>query len=458
MDKTTDMLDLLPGGLGPKIKNFQSSLRSKRTCSSLQDIKRGGILATPKTRQLAAASIMVIVLLSTIFPIKPVSEKVISPHKPLTPLMRDAYSVKQNQNGKEVFGFAPYWTINKLSTVDFNTLTTLAYFDAPIDGNGDIDRTSQGYITFKSDKATELFETAHAHNTKVVLTVTQMHAGPILALMDSDGAQANAISQIVDEVQSRGIDGINVDLEMGGDPGYYYRNRFTELVDNLTDKMHEANPDSQVTVSVYAASVKDPKLYDIAGLAGVTDGIFMMAYDFAPAGADNAIPTAPMYGYRDGTYWYDVSTAVDDFLTQMPADKLILGVPWYGYNYPVESPEIKSATLSAGISQTYAAYQDNINPSMDASFYTEGWDDVGKVGWRAYTRGGAWRMVFTEDHNSLGIKADFAQAKNLAGIGIWALGFDAGYGDLWNVIRNKFGIKLTQVNLKNRAISGEASL
>lgn len=422
------------------------------------DVKKGGILTTPKTRQVAVVGIMIIVLLSTIFPIKPLSGEGVSLRRPLSPLAGSAYSIKQQPDSKEVFGFAPYWTINKLSAVDFNTLTTLAYFDAPVDGNGDIDRSSPGYTTFKSQKATDLFETAHAHNTRVVLTVTQMKPGPILALMDSDEAQANAINQIVDEVQNRGIDGVNVDLEMSGDPGPYYRAKYTRFVGALTDKMHEVNPNSRVTVSVYAASVKSPKIYDIAGLAGASDGIFMMAYDFAPARAQHAIPTAPLYGYRDGTYWYDVSTAVDDFLTQMPADKLILGVPWYGYNYPVSSPEIKSATLSAGVSQTYAAYQDKVNPDMDASSYTEGWDDRGKVGWRAYSSGRGWRMVFTEDQNSLGIKADFAKQKDLAGIGIWALGFDGGYGDLWNVIRNKFGTKFTEVSLVDRVISREENL
>ena len=50
-------------------------------------------------------------------------------------------------------------------------------------------------------------------------------------------------------------------------------------------------------------------------------------------------------------------------------------------------------------------------------------------------------MIFTEDTRSLGIKYDFAKANRLAGIGIWALGFDHGRTELWTLLKDKFGTK-----------------
>lgn len=364
-----------------------------------------------------------------------------------------ATTIKSN---KEVFGFAPYWTLGKLDNVDFNTLTTLAYFGVTAEGNGDLNRYDPGYQTFQSQDATNLFRKAHQHGTRVVLTLTQMDNMPILDLMDDSSSQANLISQAVSEVQGRGIDGINVDFEYQGDPGQEYRDKFSQFVANLTTAMHQQNPNSKVTVSVYAASVKDPKIYDVGKLAQVSDGIFMMAYDFANAGADQVMPTDPLYGHKQGKYWYDISSAVDDFLAQMPADKLILGLPWYGYNYPVYLPEVLAPTwYGQSTAQTYKAALDNIDSHQQGlADYREGWDNLGQVGWKAYLpqSTGVWRMIFLEDPKSLGVKYDFALSKNLAGVGIWALGFDEGRGELWRTLRDKFGIKLADNSVLVRTV------
>lgn len=366
----------------------------------------------------------------------------ISPLTPLTPLT----NVKSDH---QVFGFAPYWNIDKLDGVNFKVLTTFAYFGVDVSGNGDLDKDSDGYETFKSSKATQLFKKAHANGTRVVLTLTQMKNDPILQLLDDPAAQTNAIDQAVRVVKQRGIDGINIDFEYAGDPGDDYRNKFSGFVGNLTDKMHREMSNSQVTVSVYATSVKEPKIYDIPSLGKVADGVFMMAYDFAVAGSDNAIPTAPMNGHENGKYWYDVATAVNDFLKDMPASKLILGVPYYGYNYLVYEPAVNAETRpwyswrGKPASQTYSTVVDKFsgdNPD-DVDRVTKGWDNNGKVGYIAYhvVDTDTWRMVFMEDARSLGIKYDFAKGKKLAGVGIWALGNDDGKQELWNLLAEKFG-------------------
>lgn len=369
------------------------------------------------------------------------------------------HSLNITKSSKEVFGFAPFWTFDKLDKVDLDTLTTVSYFGVPVLGDGSLDKSDQGYITFKSHQATEFFTKAHQHGTRVVLTLTQMNAGQILALMDNPDGQKQAISSAVDEVNKRGIDGINVDMEYSGDPGQDYRDKFTTFVADLTKAMHASNPQSKVTVSVYAASVKDPKIYDISKLSQVSDGIFMMAYDFANVSAGQAMPTAPLYGAKEGQYWYDVSSAVNDFLTVMPADKLILGVPWYGYNYAVYQPGIKAATYSWGAtSQPYATAVNNDNPNNPAvTNYQEGWDNLGNVGYKAYydQYSGSWRMIFLEDQKSLALKYDFAKGKDLAGVGIWALGFDEGKPELWQVLKDKFGQKLADASVVGRPIANE---
>lgn len=367
-------------------------------------------------------------------------------------------TLSHGKDGHEVFGFAPYWTMDKMQGVDFNVLTTLAYFGVPVQADGTFATNDVGYQTFESDKATQLFTKAHSFGTRVVLTLTSMDNSTIESIMNDQAAQDRTVAQAVQIVKDRGIDGINVDFEYVGDPGQVYRDKFSSFINHLTIAMHAAVPSSQVTVSVYASAIKDPKIYDISALGKSTDGIFMMAYDFATVGADNAMPTAPLYGYKDGTYWYDVSTAVSDFLTQMPANKLILGVPWYAYNYVVSNPGVKAVTLpsyswrGSPVTQTYSVATTQVTPS--ANGYQTGWDNEGKVSWKAYyvASTGAWRIVFLDDVQSLGLKYDFAKDKHLLGVGMWALGFEDGQQDMWNLLENKFGAKIADNSVLNKPI------
>ncbi len=62
-------------------------------------------------------------------------------------------------------------------------------------------------------------------------------------------------------------------------------------------------------------------------------------------------------------------------------------------------------------------------------------------------------MIFIEDKKSLGIKFDFAKAKNLGGVGMWALGFDDGKIDFWALLQEKFGVKLADNRVIERNIN-----
>lgn len=385
---------------------------------------------------------------------------------PLTGLF--SQEVQAKERDFEVFGFAPYWTLSDLDNVNFEVLTTLAYFDVEILPDGTINTDSPGYRTFHSEKATKLFRKAHENGTKVVLTVTQMDAETIEAFLDNPDGQKKATKEIIALVEEKGLDGINIDIEYMGTPDLAYKDKFSSFVKMVTDTMHKENPDSQVTVSVYASAVKHPKLYDIKAISENSDAIFMMAYDFATSGSDTVIPTSPLYGHKEGKYWYDVSTAVEDFLKVMPKEKLILGVPWYGYDYAVETAGVKVPRHSGYYARAYNRYgypySYYVYPEAHAATYgktkrdvapnASGWDEYGQVGWISYVDdSGLTRQIFLEDTKSLGIKYEFAKTQDLGGVGVWALGFDEGYKDMWALLEEKFGSKqLADSRLKLRKL------
>lgn len=440
------------------------SVLAKQPLNSIAKTSGGHVYNRSKSINFKKFSYLLAIILDVLCLTIVISKGVQPAGRMISPLISPLTPLKTDKSRSEVFGFAPYWTFDKLSSINFDLLTTLAYFGVTVGDDGHLVKDDSGYQTFKSSQATGLFKKAHLHGSRVVLTLTQMDNGVIRDLMDDQNAQAQAIKEAVDEVDRRGIDGINVDFEYSGDPGQAYRDKFSNFVDNLTTSLHQRIPSSKLTVSVYASAVKDPKIYDIAALSKESDGIFMMAYDFAVASSDNAIPTSPLYGHKDGKYWYDVSTAVSDFLTLMPPSKLILGLPWYGYDYLVYRPEVKAQTRpyyswrGQPAAKTYGKAAQITPASDNINAYLTGWDNEGQVGWKAYhlADSDTWRMIFVEDPKSLAIKYDFAISKNLAGVGIWALGFEEGRNELWQILADKFsGSKMADRSIYTKVINND---
>jgi hypothetical protein len=63
------------------------------------------------------------------------------------------------------------------------------------------------------------------------------------------------------------------------------------------------------------------------------------------------------------------------------------------------------------------------------------------VSWYAWYDGaaGTWRQVFYDTPTSLAPKYAYAVSRGLAGIGIWALGYDRGVPGYWELIKSMFG-------------------
>ena len=51
------------------------------------------------------------------------------------------------------------------------------------------------------------------------------------------------------------------------------------------------------------------------------------------------------------------------------------------------------------------------------------------------------KEIWFDDDFTLGKKFDYAVSKNLKGVGVWALGYDNGYEELWDVIDDRFASK-----------------
>lgn len=341
-----------------------------------------------------------------------------------------------NNKKQEVFGFAPYWTLSKLGQIDWKILTTFAYFSLPVNADGTISRDSYEWSVFKGEKLKGYLKEAGDHNVKKVVTLTQMEAEVLEQFLNDPNAWETLSSESVAILKENNLDGVNIDFEYipSSDD---LKSKFSQFVKTYTEALDAELEDPYVTVSVLASSVRFNRIYDISALSQMTDGVFMMAYDFYYPGSEMIGPSAPLYGFNEGQgpFWYDVSTAVDDFIKVADSKKIILGIGFYGWNYPAYSPIPKTDKV-AGVR---AHATTNEKAQSDESIQSSpigGWDDFAKVPWKGYWDDNGWHVIYLEDERSLAHKLDFASKKSLAGVGIWALGYE-GNSQLWSMLREQ---------------------
>ena len=220
-----------------------------------------------------------------------------------------------------------------------------------------------------------------------------------------------------------------------------YNQKYSQLVNFLNNRLDAKYGDSFVVTSTLPDSAYKPRITEIASLANASDALFVMAYDFHRPTSDTSGPIAPISGVGE-TQEYDLNTMLKDYLALTTADKLILGVPYYGYNWLVTdgSPQADRIpgddVLGFSISQTYATIADTklkYKPEIK-------WDETAQVPYFTYFNEeyGTTRQVYFEDADSIRAKYKFAKTAGLAGVGIWALGYDGGYQELWELIKEEF--------------------
>jgi PKD repeat protein len=125
---------------------------------------------------------------------------------------------------------------------------------------------------------------------------------------------------------------------------------------------------------------------------------------------------------------------VNDYLTwggSANRSKLILGLPFYGYEWPTASTGVPSSTTGAGISMTYDVAR------VNAAAHGRLWDGASLTPYYVSSSGGV-RQGWYDDAESLGHKWDLVAANDLGGTGIWALNYNTGDDLLWDALRARF--------------------
>lgn len=349
---------------------------------------------------------------------------------------------------KDVIGFLPYWRLADSQYIQFPLISEVDYFSLTIDGAGNIiktigNETEPGWFDWNSTKVKNLIAQTQITGNTFILTFALQKNKDIESLLNNNNSRTNFIQQTVQQISSRHLNGINLDVEYAGDSTDSLRNNFTTFAKNFTTAIRKENPKVIISIDLLPTGGRDKGLFDFAKLAPLFDRFVIMSYDYYSAGSDVAGPIAPMQGFQEGKYFFDVTTTYADYKKILPKNKIVMGIPYYGWDWPVQNGQkIPSQVLDQTDANGYPAVLSYGRMKQDADLKPNQcfWDTIAASPWCWYIDGttGKQHQVWFENERSIRTKFAYAISQNFAGVALWTLGFDRQYQDLWNLIKTSF--------------------
>ncbi len=248
----------------------------------------------------------------------------------------------------------------------------------------------------------------------------------------TDASRTVFADSCVDFMVKHGFDGIDVDWE------YPVSGGLAENIKRPEDKQNFTLLMKKLREKLDAQGAKDGKTYLLAfaGAAGswyvnnvelnqlhqYLDYGSIMAYDIHGTWDKYTDFNAPLYNSTDVSpqYKWSVDSGVNAWLnTGFPAEKLIVGVPFYGYRYHSVSGMNNGLyqTYSGGSALSYASIAANY---LNAAGYVRYFHQHSMVPWLF----NGSTFISYEDEHSMGLKAQYIKDRQLGGAMIWELSQD----------------------------------
>ncbi|NLL58147.1 MAG: hypothetical protein GX244_06520, partial [Firmicutes bacterium] len=234
------------------------------------------------------------------------------------------------------------------------------------------------------------------------------------SVLRSSEKREKVIGQLLAFSQLYDLDGINVDFE---NMHLQDRDNFTQFIRELAPLAREQGLTLSVDVTFKSSNINWSQIYDRKALAESVDYVMVMAYD-------EHWGTSPVAGSVSSLPW--VERGLQGVLQEIPADKLLLGIPFYTRLWEIEYLEGGSEKVS---SRAYG--MDRIKSILEEAgaqitFCEESGQNVA-----AYQQGDKYYKVWLEDLTSLESRLALVEKYGLAGAAAWRRGFES--SEIWNI-------------------------
>jgi spore germination protein len=216
--------------------------------------------------------------------------------------------------------------------------------------------------------------------------------------------QERLIQQILQTVLQRGYAGVDVDFEYL--PGSL-ATAYAAFLSRLRRLLHAQGRFLWAALAPKTSATQKGLLYeghDYPAIGAASDGVLLMTYEWGYTyGPPMAVAPLP-----------NVRSVLDYAVTAIPASKIFLGIPNYGYDWPL--PFVQGVTRAQSISNQ-RAIELAINHQVAIQF-----DPSAQSPFFHYTdQGGTVHEVWFEDARSIAAKLKLISEYGFQGAGFWNL-------------------------------------
>ena len=333
----------------------------------------------------------------------------------------------------EVMGYLPYWELNDrtVANLDYNRLTTIAFFSVGWNSAGHLVTTAPGYTALMSDRATTVINAAHAAGVRTIVSFTSFGYDKNAAFFSNTTAQATFVKEAAALVASRGLDGADVDVELIKST---YFGAYASTAGKLAAKMRQTNSIAYATVATNA-NTSGAQMAARALAKGVNRA-FLMGYNYRTSLANPVGSIDPRVRAGGGlslTWTLDAYHAAG-----APLKRVLLGLPFYGRTWQTVDTSMRAARVS-GTEGAVFINRNLTSLRAEGTFVASDYDSVESSARLVRRVNGKVYQTYYDSTRSFAAKFALVYSRGLAGIGFWALGYDGGNDSLWNLVGKTFG-------------------
>lgn len=308
--------------------------------------------------------------------------------------------MQEKQGTLSVNGYAYPFIDPNVLRVTLPYLTTLSIFSYGFE--------SDGSLIPADDEA--LLEAARMYGTGSVLVLTTLsREGNFRSeladiLLTDPAVQERLISNLLAVMVEKGYAGVDVDFEFIPPQN---AEAFVAFVQNLTARTNALGLFTTVALAPKTSADQPGLLYEAhnyAALGAAANSVLLMTYEWGYTyGPPMAV--APLNQVR---------RVVEFGVTQIPPEKIDLGIPNYGYDWPL--PYVRGETRARTIANVEAI---NIARRYGAEIQ---FDELAQSPYFYYTDdNGTEHVVWFEDARSIERKLALAAEFGLHGVGYWTV-------------------------------------
>ena len=332
-------------------------------------------------------------------------------------------------NRNKVIGFLPYWLVGSMDKDYTKYLTTLTYYGLTVGPDGKIQKETNpgesepGIFTLKSGKMDEIFRDARKNNLSLSLLIFSSNEEDIGNLINDPITNAKTlVSEVAPYMKQHNFDDLNLDIESVIEASESARQNFTTFIAEVKKNMDRQNLGT-LTIDASPIVLFKKYLINLTDIDKYVDNIVLMTYDFHYPGSSVTGPVSPISGAGIDAE-LDSEVSIVEALKNISSEKIILGLPLYGYSWETLNDTPRSAVIpGTGLAISNRKVEKFLESCATCSAKL---DNSALESYVIYKdqETGTYHQIFYPDREATYKKIQLTNKYKIGGMALWALGYD----------------------------------